>query len=258
MFFLIDALLYHREKHASALTVIDRDHISLVLQECHDCPYMGQMSEDRTKERIASTAWWPKWEQDLSENINTCVRSQKANRKNVKRYVLLQHIEEPKHPWETINMYWFKGLVTGGKEKFNACLVIADRYRTGLRFLPCHKDDTEMPIALLFWNNIIATCEVAKIIIRDRDPKFTSEFWTNLYEILGRKLSFSTAYHPQTDGLAERIIQKIGTSLEGSVHMSWNIKTIKDIPMTGLSFYQQSRRLTAQSSTLLQENNPHW
>ncbi|MBW0482672.1 hypothetical protein O181_022387 [Austropuccinia psidii MF-1] len=62
-FFLIDGLLYHREKHTTALTVVDRDHISLILQECHDCPYMRHMCEDRTKERVASTAWWPKWEQ---------------------------------------------------------------------------------------------------------------------------------------------------------------------------------------------------
>ncbi|MBW0476463.1 hypothetical protein O181_016178 [Austropuccinia psidii MF-1] len=31
-FFLIDGLLYHREKHTGALTVVDRDHISLILQ----------------------------------------------------------------------------------------------------------------------------------------------------------------------------------------------------------------------------------
>ncbi|MBW0497710.1 hypothetical protein O181_037425 [Austropuccinia psidii MF-1] len=36
--FLIDGLLYHREKHTAALTIIERDHISLILQECHDCP----------------------------------------------------------------------------------------------------------------------------------------------------------------------------------------------------------------------------
>ncbi|MBW0516407.1 hypothetical protein O181_056122 [Austropuccinia psidii MF-1] len=66
-FFLIDGLLYHKEKHTSALTIVDRDHISLSLQEFHDFPYMGHMSEDRTKERVASTAWWPKWEKELSE-----------------------------------------------------------------------------------------------------------------------------------------------------------------------------------------------
>ncbi|MBW0494670.1 hypothetical protein O181_034385 [Austropuccinia psidii MF-1] len=56
-FFFIAGLLYHREKHTSELTVVDMDHISLILHECHDCPYMGHMSKDMTKERVASTAW---------------------------------------------------------------------------------------------------------------------------------------------------------------------------------------------------------
>ncbi|MBW0472324.1 hypothetical protein O181_012039 [Austropuccinia psidii MF-1] len=103
-FFLIDGLLYHREKKTSALTVVDSDHISLILQECHYYPYMGHMSENRTKERVGSTAWWPKWEQELSEYLNTCEILSKENRKHEKKYGLLQPIEEPKHPRETINM----------------------------------------------------------------------------------------------------------------------------------------------------------
>ncbi|MBW0498056.1 hypothetical protein O181_037771 [Austropuccinia psidii MF-1] len=126
-FLLIDGLLYHREKHTSELTVLDRDHISLILQECHDCPYMGHMSKDRTKERVASTAWWPKWEQKLSEYIKTCEKCQKENRKHGKKYGLLQHIEEPKHPWETTNVDWVTRLVPGGKESLNSCLIIVDR-----------------------------------------------------------------------------------------------------------------------------------
>ncbi|MBW0509285.1 hypothetical protein O181_049000 [Austropuccinia psidii MF-1] len=76
-----------------------------------------------------------------------------------------------------------------------------------MRCIPCHKEDTVMDTSLLFWKNIISTCGVPQIIIGDRDPKFTSEFWTNLYDMLGTKLAFSTAYHPQTDALAERMIQ---------------------------------------------------
>ncbi|MBW0482912.1 hypothetical protein O181_022627 [Austropuccinia psidii MF-1] len=165
------------------------------------------MSEDRTKERVASTAWWPKWEQLLSEYINTCERCQKENRKHGKKYGLLQHIEEPKHPWEIINMDWVKGLVPGGKQKFKACLIIVYMFSKSMRFLPCHKEDTAMDTGLLSWNNIISTSGVPKIIISDKDPKFTSEFLTNLYDILGTKLSFSTSYHPQADVLAERKIQ---------------------------------------------------
>ncbi|MBW0523326.1 hypothetical protein O181_063041 [Austropuccinia psidii MF-1] len=222
-FFLINGMLYHKEKHTSALTVVESDHISLILQECHDCPYMGHMSEDRTKERVASTAWWPKWEQYLSEYINTCERCQKTNRKHGEKYGLLKHIEEPKHLRKTINMNWVTGLVPGGKENFNACLIIVDRFRKSMRCLPFHKEDTEIDTALVFWNNRISTCGVPKIIISDRDPKFTSEFWTNLYDMLGTKLAFSTAYNPKTDVLAERMIQTMEDIIRiFSVQLAYN------------------------------------
>ncbi|MBW0557617.1 hypothetical protein O181_097332 [Austropuccinia psidii MF-1] len=104
-------------------------------------------------------------------------------------------------------MEWATGLVPGGKENYNSCLIIVARFRKSMRFLPSQKEDIAMDTALLFLNNIISTCGVPKFIISDRDPKFTSEFWTNMYDILGTKLAFSTEYHPQTDGLAERMIQ---------------------------------------------------
>ncbi|MBW0573081.1 hypothetical protein O181_112796 [Austropuccinia psidii MF-1] len=49
----------------------------------------------------------------------------------------------------------------------------------------------------------------SKNTISDRDPKFTSALWTNLHKLFGTKLSFSTAYYPQTDVLAEIIIQSL-------------------------------------------------
>ncbi|MBW0584142.1 hypothetical protein O181_123857 [Austropuccinia psidii MF-1] len=78
-----------------------------------------------------------------------------------------------------------------------------------MRYLPCHKEDTAMDTALLFWNNIMSTWGVPKMIISDREREFTSEFWRNLYDMLGTKLAFSTASHLQTDGLAERMIQRM-------------------------------------------------
>ncbi|MBW0466104.1 hypothetical protein O181_005819 [Austropuccinia psidii MF-1] len=151
---------------------------------------MGHMSEDRTKEKLTSTALCPQWEQEFSESISTCEGCQEATRNNGKRYELLQHIEKPKHPWETINMDWVLKLVAGGKENFNDFLGIVDGFSKSVRCLPFQKEDTAMNTAFLFWNNIISTCGIPKIIISDRDPKFNSEFWTNLYGILGTKLAF--------------------------------------------------------------------
>ncbi|MBW0483278.1 hypothetical protein O181_022993 [Austropuccinia psidii MF-1] len=104
-------------------------------------------------------------------------------------------------------MNWVTGLVPQGKENFNYFLVIVDRYSKSVSFLPFHKEDTAMDTALIFWNNTIAKCGVPKIIISDRDQKFTSEFWINLYDMLRTKFEFSIAYHSKTDGLAERMIQ---------------------------------------------------
>ncbi|MBW0593587.1 hypothetical protein O181_133302 [Austropuccinia psidii MF-1] len=66
-----------------------------------------------------------------------------------------------------------------------------------------------MDTALLIWNRVVSWTVIFTNIISDRDPKFTSELWKNLHQLFGTKLSFSTAYHPQTDGLAERMIQAL-------------------------------------------------
>ncbi|MBW0533358.1 hypothetical protein O181_073073 [Austropuccinia psidii MF-1] len=134
---------------------------------------MGHMSEYRTKGRVTSKSLWPQWEQELIKYIKNCERCQKEKIKHGKKYGLLQNIEALKNPWETINMDWVTGLVPGGKEIINACIVIVYRYSKVVRCLVCHKEDTAMDTALLFWNNIISTCGIPKTIISDRDPKFT-------------------------------------------------------------------------------------
>ncbi|MBW0540587.1 hypothetical protein O181_080302 [Austropuccinia psidii MF-1] len=87
--------------------------------------------------------------------------------------------------------------------------VIVDRYSKTPTFLPCHKDDTDRYTAFLLWSRVISHTGLFKNIIRDRDPKFTSALWTNIHRFFGTKLSFSTAYHPQTDGLAERMVETL-------------------------------------------------
>ncbi|MBW0545237.1 hypothetical protein O181_084952 [Austropuccinia psidii MF-1] len=227
---------------------------------------MGHMSEDRTREGVASTAWWPKWEQELSEYVNTCERCQKANRKHGKKYGLLQHIEEPKKPGETINMEWVTGLVPGGKQVYYACLIIVYRYNKSMRCLPCHKEDTVMDNALLFWNNITSTCGVPKIIISDRDPKFTSKFWTNLYDMLGTKLAFSTAYHPQTDGLAERMIQTMedilrsfcAYGMEEKEHEGYTHDWVTLLPPVQLAYNTSQHSTTGKKPAVVEKGWNPW
>ncbi|MBW0489247.1 hypothetical protein O181_028962 [Austropuccinia psidii MF-1] len=96
-----------------------------------------------------------------------------------------------------------------GDRSFYLCLVLVDRYRNTQIFLPFHKDGTAMDMAIMIWNRVICHKGLLQNIISDRDNKFTSASWTNLHNLFGTKLSFSTAYHSQTNIVAERMIQTL-------------------------------------------------
>ncbi|MBW0535239.1 hypothetical protein O181_074954 [Austropuccinia psidii MF-1] len=50
-FHLLDGMMYHRAKYTGVMTVVDRYLINIVLKECHDSPFSGHLSEDRTREK---------------------------------------------------------------------------------------------------------------------------------------------------------------------------------------------------------------
>ena len=54
-------------------------------------------------------------------------------------------------------------------------------------------------------------------IVSDCDPWFTSRFWKELQSAVGIRLNFSTAFHPQTYGQSERVIQVLKDMLQDYV-----------------------------------------
>ncbi|MBW0525684.1 hypothetical protein O181_065399 [Austropuccinia psidii MF-1] len=191
------------------MVLCSRMLINTILLKCHCNIHSGHLSEDRTMGRINTCAWWPSWRKDVIEYFHNCDRFQKANKATGKGFGLMIYIQEPSTPWEVVHMDWVTDLTCGGDKSCNSCLVIVVRYSKTPIFFPCHKGDTAINTALLIWNRVISHTGICKNIISDRESKFTSALWTNLHKILGTKLSFSTVYHPQTDGLAEIMIQNL-------------------------------------------------
>ncbi|MBW0520413.1 hypothetical protein O181_060128 [Austropuccinia psidii MF-1] len=109
------------------MALTDRTLINTILHEFHDSVAAGHISEDRTLERVKTCSWWPNWKKDVAEYGQTCDRCQETNRATGKTFGMIIQIQEPKSPWEIVNMDWVTALPPGGDRSYNACLVLVDR-----------------------------------------------------------------------------------------------------------------------------------
>jgi hypothetical protein len=103
-------------------------------------------------------------------------------------------------------------LITGlpPNRPHDSILTIVDhRYSQAALFLPCALTITGPDIAQLYLDNVYQWFGLPIKMISDRDPRSTSHFGRVLTAKLGVQQNLLMAFHPQTDGLAERTNQWI-------------------------------------------------
>ena len=82
-------------------------------------------------------------------------------------------------------------------------MVVVDKLSKEAHFIPIKTTYKAANIADIFMKENFHLHGIPKMIIFDRDPKFTGNLSNPLFKGLETKLNFSTAYHPQTDGQIE-------------------------------------------------------
>ena len=92
-----------------------------------------------------------------------------------------------------------------------------DRLTKSAHFLPMKVTDSLEKLGQLYIQEIVRLHGVPVTIVSDRDPRFTSRFWEGLQRGFDSELVFSTAFHPQTDGQSERVIQIVEDMLRACV-----------------------------------------
>jgi hypothetical protein len=77
----------------------------------------------------------------------------------------------------------------------------------------------------LFFKEVVRLHDLPKIIVFDPYTKFMGHLWRTLWKKLGTSFSFSSVYHPQTDGKTEVVNQILGDLLRSLVtehHSQWD------------------------------------
>nr|GFB51461.1 retrotransposable element Tf2 [Tanacetum cinerariifolium] len=149
---------------------------------------------------LAEQIWVP-----VYGNLRTLIINEAHATRNEEGYC---HPEIPEWKWENITMD-FVNKLPRTRSGHDSIWVIVDRLTKFAHFLVVREDYKTEKLARLYINEIIARHDVPMSIISDRDSYFTSRFWKSLQKALGTQLDLSTAYHPETDGQSERIIQTL-------------------------------------------------
>ncbi|KAA3487675.1 DNA/RNA polymerases superfamily protein [Gossypium australe] len=165
--------------------------------------------------------WWPSMKKDISQFVSRCLICQQVKDEHQVPSGLLQPIMVPEWKWDRITMDFMMGLPLTPKKK-DVLWVVVDRLTKSANFIPVWVDYSLDKLADLYVIEIVRLHGVPLSSISDRDQRFTSRFWKKLQEALGTKLSFSTAFHPQTDGQSERVIQILEDTLR-----CWNSKVLR-------------------------------
>ena len=97
-------------------------------------------------------------------------------------------------------------LITGltKSNNCNAIFVIVDRFSKMAHFIPTTMRVDAPALAQLFLDHVVRLHGMPQSILSDRDPRFLSLFWKELFTLTDTTLRFSTPNHPQTDGQTER------------------------------------------------------
>jgi IS30 family transposase len=113
-------------------------------------------------------------------------------------------------------MDFFLGLPRTQKGS-DSIFVVVDRFSKMAHFILFQMTNDSTHIGNFFSREVVRLHGLLRSIVLDRDTKFVGHFWRTLWKRLGMKFSFSSSYHPQTDGQTELVNKSLKNLLRSLV-----------------------------------------
>ena len=187
-----------------------------IMEEAHSSAYAMHHGSTKMYHTLREHYWWKGMKKEIADFVSRCLICQQVKAEHQKLAGKIQPLPIPVWKWNKITMDFVTGLPRT-RRQHDAIWVIVDRLTKSTHFLPVINDDLLDKLDQLYVEEIVRLHGVPISIVSDRDPRFTSRFWSSLQDAMGTRLRFSTTFHPQTDCQSERTIQTLEDMLRACV-----------------------------------------
>ena len=83
---------------------------------------------------------------------------------------------------------------------------------------PCSKSINATDTGKLLWNIVVKLHGISRVIYSGRGSQFIAGSWGELWRLTRTRLAYITAYHPQTQGVVERMNSVISQIVRCLLH----------------------------------------
>jgi hypothetical protein len=186
----------------------DEEIRTMILEQCHDSLFSGHMGRDKTTELVKRMFYWKNMDKYIADYVKSCHICQTTKPAPTQNQGRLTLPSIGMRPWYEISVDLITGLPKA-KSGHDAILTIVDRLTKMVHLVKTHSTLDAQGFAQLFKDHVYSKHGLPGDVLSDRDPRFTGHFWREVSGALGQNLSFTSAFHPQSDGQTERMNRTI-------------------------------------------------
>ena len=148
-----------------------------------------------------------------TEKVKAAVKGCLAcmQRKPPKQRLGLMASSPPSAPWHTVAMD-FAGPYPPSRRGNAYVLVFVDQFTKWVEMVPT-RDQTAITVVRAFYERILCRVGCPVRLLSDNGPQFKSALVETLCSYFGIRKIYSSAYYPQGDGYAERMMRTMNNSL---------------------------------------------
>uniref|UniRef100_L7LYP4 RNA-directed DNA polymerase n=1 Tax=Rhipicephalus pulchellus TaxID=72859 RepID=L7LYP4_RHIPC len=244
MFTLKDHTLYRRNLSPAGhdlLPVIPKHLRSTVLRELHDAPTAGHLGVSRTYDRVRRRFYWPGLSRSVRRYVNACEICQRRKKPSGLPAGYLQPINIPSEPFFRVGLDLLGPFPTSASG--NKWVAVATDYATRYAVTRAMPTSCATDVADFLLRDLILVHGAPRQLLTDRGRTFLSKVVDDILRSCSTQHKLTTSYHPQTNGLTERLNRTLTDMLSKYVsadHRDW------DLALPYVTFaYNSSRHDTA-------------